>query len=135
MTISHSEPESSAVAVQRQGGWFVLRGDGALTLARQLPPRFDVAAQTCFALPPGAAVSRQRLAQQIRQDLWRALRGLRGFSPVVRVVRAGDLLKVMAGGRVAARKFPKAETERQIAALLAAPKQRARWLRCAGARV
>lgn len=103
--------------------WHILREEGALTLARHLPPRFDLAAEADF--PPAR---KGRLAQQIRQDLWRCLRQLRGFCPVVRVEEDGAHLKVRAGGAVLARSFPKAEAEARIAALLADPAHRARWL-------
>nr|WP_212525381.1 hypothetical protein [Actibacterium sp. MT2.3-13A] len=106
-----------------RAGWHILREEGALTLARQLPPRFDVAAEAMF--PPAR---KARLAQQIRQDLWRALRHLRGFSPVVRVEEDGAQLKVRAGGAVHARTFPKVRAEARISALLADPARRARWL-------
>lgn len=103
--------------------WHILRQDGALTLARRLPVRFDLSAET--VLPPAR---KGRLAQQIRQDLWRVLRHLRGFSPVVRIEEDGSHLKVRAGGSVAARTFPKQQAEAQIAALLDSPAHRARWL-------
>ena len=107
--------------------WHILRDPGALTLARHLPPRFDVAAEA--AMPP---MRKGRLARQIRQDMWRALRHLRGFSPVVRVEEVSAGLHVTAGGRVAARVFPKAAAEARIAELLADPAHRARWARHAG---
>lgn len=106
-----------------RAGWHILREKGALTLARQLPPRFDVAAEANF--PPAR---KGRLAHQIRQDLWRCLQHLRGFSPVVRVEEDGMRLKVRAGGAVHARTFPKAQVEARIAALLSDPAHRARWL-------
>ncbi|WP_372602722.1 hypothetical protein [Actibacterium sp.] len=104
--------------------WHIIREDRALTLARHLPPRLDVVAGTM--LP---RVSKRILAQQIRQDLWRALRRVRGFSPVVRIEEEGSHLKVRAGGRVHARTFPRASTEARIAAVLSDESNRARWLR------
>lgn len=108
--------------------WHILREDGALTLARHLPARFDLLARATF--PPAR---KGRLAQQIRQDLWREMRDLRGFSPVVRVEEEGAGLRVTAGGR-AARPFPRAQAEARIAALLGCPAHRARWLAHAGER-
>lgn len=67
-------------------------------MARQVPPRFDVAVSV--VLPPAEPL---RLAQQIRQDMWRAVQAVRGFSPVVKVEAQGDSLLVTAGGRVAGR--------------------------------
>ncbi|WP_306115386.1 MULTISPECIES: hypothetical protein [unclassified Roseovarius] len=106
--------------------WHILRDGDVLTLARRLPVRFDVSAST--RLPDG---SRGRVARQVRQDIWRALRGLRGFAPVVRVTRTSEGLEVTAGGQAAGR-FPRAHAEAQIAAVLQDPENRARWMRWAG---
>jgi len=105
-----------------RGGWHILREAHALTVARRLPVRFDLSAQAAF--PPAR---KGRLAHQIRQDLWRELQALRGFSPVVRVEDVEGGLAVTAGGRAAA-PFPKAQAEARIAALLTCPLHRARWL-------
>ena len=106
--------------------WHILRQDGALTLARQLPARFDLQAET--RLPGG---SKTAIAHRVRQDLWRALQHLRGFSPVVRVEDTGEGLRVTAGGRVDGA-FGRAAAEQAVAALLASPAHRARWVRHAG---
>ena len=97
------------------------RDADVLTLARQRPARFDVPARASF--PP---LRRGRLAHLIRQDLWRALQSLRGFSPVVRVTRTQTGLDVTAGGRVAGA-VPSA-TQTHITTLLNDPKHRARWI-------
>ncbi len=101
--------------------WHISEADGALTLSRRLPAQFDVAVQT------GAQGC---IAHQLRQDMWRALQNLRGFSPVVRVATNGSDLEITAGGTVAGR-FPKATTEARLAALLDDPNLRARWARYA----
>jgi len=106
-------------------GWHILRDGDTLTLARALPPRFDVAAETVlpFARPA-------RLAHQIRQDMWRALQSVRGFSPVVRVEARDGEMFVRAGGRAAA---PVAASVRQrIEDVLEDRANRQRWLRHAG---
>ena len=108
-------------------GWHVLREGATLTLARHLPARFDIGAEATF--PP---MDRLRLAHQVRQDMWRALRDLRGFSPVVQVTAQEGALLLRAGGRVAG-PAPKTVLEACIAALLADPEKRARWGRFAGA--
>jgi hypothetical protein len=69
------------------------------------------------------------LAQLIRQDLWRALQGVRGFCPVIEVRNDEVGLAVTAGGEVTVKPFPRAKIETQIEALLADPKKRARWRR------
>lgn len=103
-------------------GWHILREDGAVTLTRRLPVAFDLDARGTF--PPAR---KTRLAHQIRQDLWRMLRHIRGFSPVVRVEDDGAGLTVTAGGRIAG-PCAKAQAEMRIAALLSCPRTRARWL-------
>ena len=101
--------------------WHILREAGALTLARRLPPRFDVAVEV--AMP---AADPKRLAHQIRQDVWRAVQNLRGFSPVVTVTEHGGGLLVVAGGRVAGR-VP-GNLAGEIRAVLEDEAKRARWL-------
>ncbi|SFC47264.1 hypothetical protein [Tropicimonas isoalkanivorans] len=107
--------------------WHVLREGPVLTLARALPPRFDVVAETW--LPGGG---RARLAHQIRQDIWRAVQHQRGFSPVVQIACRDGGLAVRAGGRVSVRPFDRDGIEARIADVLEHKKCRARWIRCAG---
>lgn len=107
--------------------WHIIRTDQQLTLCRHLPPRFDVVAQTTLPL-----ARKGRLAQQIRQDLWRALQDLRGFSPVVEITEQAGELCIRAGGRVNSRSFPKQKLEAQIAALLDSCGHRQRWVNNAG---
>lgn len=105
--------------------WHILREDGALTMARRVPVRFDLSASTY--LPGG---DKLRLARQVRQDMWRALRDLRGFAPAVRVEDCAQGLRVTAGGQVEGR-LPRRQAEARIAALLACETMRARWIRWA----
>ncbi len=100
--------------------WHVRAEGGRYTLARRWPPRFDVSATSAF--PPARP---DRLARQVRQDLWRLLRGLRGFSPVIQIDATEVGLSLRAGGQVA--RCP-AGTEARIQALLDDPAHRARWL-------
>ncbi len=78
------------------------------------------------------AAGRERIAQQVRQDMWRALQGQRGFSPVVEVVSCEVGLRVRAGGRVAAARFDRDGLEARIASVLEAPEKRRRWVKNAG---
>lgn len=105
--------------------WHILREEGALTLARRLPVRFDLQVRT--VLPKGRKL---RLAHQVRQDLWRALQDQRGFAPVVRVVEEDGQLVVTAGGQVDGM-FSRAEAEARIAHVLDNPANRSRWMRWA----
>lgn len=108
--------------------WHMTQEGDALIVARSLPARFDFAATSVIA--GGAGLRRGRIARQVRQDMWRALQSLRGFMPAVSVRPVGDDLEVTAGGAVAGA-FPKAHCEAQVAALLADPVRRARWVRFA----
>ena len=111
-----------------RNGWHILRQPGAVTLARRLPARFDLSAETAFPATDPAV-----LAHEVRKDLWRALRGLRGFSPVVRVAeRECGGLTLRAGGAVSGQMPPLRATEARIAALLADPARRSRWRAHAG---
>ncbi|MEI4231994.1 hypothetical protein [Roseovarius sp. D22-M7] len=101
--------------------WHVIDEDGALTVARRLPVRFDLAVEQ--DLPEA---SRTRVAHRLRQDMWRELQDLRGFAPAVQVWRVAGGLRVKAGGAVAAR-FARGAAEARIAALLQDPARVARW--------
>ncbi len=116
--------QHSAVSRAR---WHILRDEAAVTVCRRLPVRFDVAAEADMPAPRRPV----RLAQQVRQDMWRMLQDQRGFLPAVRVTAMGQGVTVRAGGEIAASGFPKARIEAQITDLLASPSHRARWLRYA----
>ncbi|GAW35187.1 hypothetical protein RA2_02247 [Roseovarius sp. A-2] len=95
--------------------------DGSVTLTRRVPARFDLAVEG--HLPEA---SRARVAHRLRQDMWRALRHLRGFAPVVRIWRETDGLRVRAGGAVTGR-VARAAAEARITALFEDPARVARW--------
>ena len=106
-------------------GWHIERGDDVVTVSRRVPARFDLSVEA--RLP--VARSLTRVAMQVRQDLWRDLRDLRGFAPVVRVERQADALLVRAGGQVDG-PIPVTAAHR-VVALLESPAHRARWQRWA----
>jgi hypothetical protein len=108
-------------------GWHVLDDGRSLTLARRLPPRFDLSEERQF--PP---LRRRALAHAIRQDVWRALQDLRGFTPVVAVLRHGDGLSVRAGG--ACDGALPAVARARLAAVMDCQVRRARWIRHARVR-
>lgn len=113
-----------------KGGWHRLREEDAVTIARRLPVRFDFAVEA--ELPCAGDLSLTRVAHQVRQDMWRALQGLRGFAPAVRVEQHGGHLLLRAGGEVAG---PVSASHRAaLEALMADPAKRARWITFAGRR-
>ena len=101
--------------------WHTLTEGNTVTLCRQRPPRFDFAVRT--VLPHGQP---KRLAHQIRQDLWRALQHVRGFSPVVRLEPLSAGWAVSAGGRALGHVAP--DTLDRAAAVLDHAGNRARWM-------
>ena len=105
-----------------RGGWHILRDGDTVTVARKLPVRFDLRATATF--PPARSL---RLAHQVRQDLWRILRDIKGFRPVVRIRTDASGLCITAGGDVAG-PVPKMQVEARMSALLHDPRARARWL-------
>lgn len=102
--------------------WQVIHREGGVLLARPGRMRFDLCAGT--ELPPAHPLT---VAHEIRKDLWRALQRLRGFSPVVAVMPVAGGLRVTAGGQMAAA-WPGPQVTERIAALLADPGKRARWV-------
>jgi len=101
--------------------WMLREDKGELVLSRPGRARFDVAAATVL---PDAG--RGRVARQVRQDLWRALRRVRGFSPVVRVRREAGGLVLLAGGQIDGA-VPQGLAAR-IALVLEDEGNRARWV-------
>jgi hypothetical protein len=105
--------------------WHILIEDGALTMARRMPVRFDLKVST--QLEGG---DKLRLARQVRQDVWRALRDLRGFAPAVRVEDCATGVLVTAGGQIDGR-CPYDKARSRIGEVLDDPANRARWSRWA----
>lgn len=112
-----------------KGRWHILQDGDSVTVTRLLPCRYDVGITSVLRRCDRPL----RLAQQVRQDLWRALRDLRGFAPAVTVTQAGETSQVTAGGRIEG-PLPRARIEARIAAMLERPELRARWMAHAGAR-
>ena len=105
--------------------WHTLRAEGVVTVARRLPPRFDVEASAPFP-----TARKARLAHLVRQDLWRALQRTRGFCPVVEISEACDGLTIRAGGQVAG--AVSAALSASIVGVIEDDANRRRWLRGAG---
>lgn len=105
--------------------WHIRREAGGVTLSRVCPARFDVAATTTLS-----QVRMVPLAHQIRQDVWRALRHVRGFSPAVRIEPVEAGLHVVAGGRLD-HGGPHGAMIDAIRRVLDDPGNRTRWTRWA----
>lgn len=104
-------------------GWHIKRDGDTLTVSRKRTAQFDLAEVTFL---PGDDLIRARIANQIRQDMWRKLQRLRGFCPAVRVTTQPGGVAVLAGGAVAGPVTDRARTA--IADLLSDPELRARWV-------
>ncbi len=100
--------------------WIIEQTEETVLVTRRKPVIWDVEASAEFP-----ACHPLRLAHQIRQDMWRTLRKLKGFCPAVEVT-LGQTFQVRAGGRVARHIPPR--TAEKIEALLRNPLHRARWL-------
>jgi hypothetical protein len=103
--------------------YHIHRAPNALTLACHAPARFDVAAEATLS----GAADLLRLAHQVRQDVWRAVQRLRGFSPVVQVTTTDNTIHIRAGGRA----LPpiSGAVSSRIQTVLDDPANRSRWLR------
>lgn len=108
-----------------RNAWHILKDDQSVTVARRVPARFDVASEA--TLP---SAHKLRVAQQVRQDLWRALQGQPGFSPVVEVRDVDGALAIRAGGQCD-RAVARETLEDRIAEVLNDASKRARWVRYA----
>lgn len=112
------------MSVMPRDHWHIEVEGDRLTLARNARARFDVAVGVVLPM-----AGRRFVAQQVRQDIWRALQNLRGFSPVVEVLRLDDRLVVKAGGQVDGRNFPKTWAEGVLSTVLENAANQARWVR------
>ena len=106
-------------------GWTIAKTETSVTVSRLDPARFDVRVEAKFEL---RQISRTRLARQIRQDMWRALQKVRGFSPAVTVSIEPTVICVTAGGALLSGSSGRARIQGLIRALLDNGDNRARWL-------
>ena len=101
--------------------WIIEKSDTHVLVTRRKPVRWDVSAVSEFP-----ACHPLRLAHQIRQDMWRMLQSMRGYSPVVRLTERGQGWHVLAGGRVQGNVPP--GTVERISDLLENQTKRGRWV-------
>ncbi|MBY8974555.1 hypothetical protein KHP62_01975 [Rhodobacteraceae bacterium NNCM2] len=109
--------------------WTVIEAEGVCLLAPDgVAPGWDLMAEARFPLGhPASARLRRRIAHQVRQDIWRAVRRLRGFRPVVRVETAGGQVAIRAGGRLMGGRASAADTGR-IADVIDNKNNQRRWM-------
>lgn len=107
--------------------WHIARDGDSVILSRRPGARAlgpGIWAHT--RLPGGlrAAV----LAHEVRKDVWRALQGLRGFSPVIEIQPCSEQsgFSVRAGGVVLTQ--PPASLHARLQAVLEDANNRARWI-------
>ena len=101
--------------------WMTSDINGEFIMARRMPARFDLCVETTLPL-----MSRSKVALQIRQDMWRVLKNLRGFLPAVSVRRDADGVYVRAGGECScAVHLPSAEEK--LRDMLDDAERRQRW--------
>ena len=113
-----------------RGGWVEVEVAGGVVHARRWPCRFDLGVSVIFPRVRHPL----RLARAVRQDLWRMLRDQRGLSPAVRIAPSEEGLRLTAGGQIDGA-FPRMATEARVAAMLADPALRRRWIGWAAALV
>ncbi|MEO0861099.1 MAG: hypothetical protein AAFY65_10815 [Pseudomonadota bacterium] len=115
---------TEAAWVLDRRGWYVQRSAEVFAVARRVPVRWDVVAET--TLPD---MGRRRLAHAIRQDMWRMLQKVRGFTPAVAVARRDGHVHVRAGGQVPG--GAAGPLAARVADMLDDPRHRAAWARAA----
>ena len=72
--------------------WVTQNASETVLIRRQTPVRFDLCAEARFPF-----FQMNRVAHQIRQDMWESLQNLRGFLPVVEIRIDTDDLSVREG--------------------------------------
>ena len=107
-----------------RGKWHMFFDSGVLVHTRRIPARFDVMSET--VLVGGGGFSVTRIARQVRQDVWRALRAQRGFSPVIHIAIKDANLSIKAGGQIDG-VFSRPRLEMILRDILNDPARRTRW--------
>ena len=109
-------------------GWALTQSPDATLLHRDgFPPGWTV--ETQVRVPIALSQSqRARLAHQVRQDIWRANRQVRGFLPVIEVSTNADETVIRAGGSLMTRSGHVPTIAAAIARVLDDERNQARWL-------
>ena len=106
-------------------------GTGLLHARARTPDRWDVSVERRW--PVAGALSRRRIAAQIRQDIWRGVQATRGFTPRVLVATDTTHIHITGGGSLASGRAAPILADR-IADILDNPQNRRRWVAHARAR-
>ena len=109
--------------------WSLVHSDHTTLLCRagQRPEwAFDISRRYSGS---ASASQRARIAHQVRQDIWRACRNVRGFLPLVEVSTSGDETVIRAGGSLMTRSGHVPSLEIKVARVLDCADNIARWQR------
>lgn len=117
---------------RRRNRWqFHAEGQG-LVLARPGRARFDLVEELRLSAP--GPLSLRRLVLQIRQDVWRALQGLRAFSPIVAAIPQEGAILLRAGGQISGSAPIPRSAAAALHTVVHSPANHQRWCRFAQAR-
>ena len=109
--------------------WSLVHSDHTTLLCRA-GQRPEWAFEVTRTLAGQASAShRSRIAHQVRQDIWRACRNVRGFLPLVEVSTSGDETVIRAGGSLMTRSGHVPSLEIKVARVLDCAENIARWQR------
>jgi len=114
-------------------GWTLHHSGGETTLDRSgFRGRWDVRVDRDLAIDSVAGHERGRIrgriAHQVRQDVWRALRTVRGFVPRVTVSERIDGVTVAAGGALLTGSADRPSIEGALRRVLENTANRRRWV-------
>ena len=106
--------------------WIHKQFGDTFVLGKRFPVQFDLLAETIFPL-----CRSQKLALQIRQDMWRLLQNVRGFLPAVEVTGRETGMYVRAGGQLTCSVHVRS-AQVKLQNMLENPAYRQRWINYAG---
>ena len=102
--------------------WLHKQLGDTFVVCKRLPVQFDLLAET--NLPPCRS---QKLALQIRQDMWRLLQNVRGLLPAVEVTGRETVIYVRAGGQLTCSVHVRS-AQAKLQDMLDDPTYRQRWI-------
>ena len=102
--------------------WIHKQFGDTFVLGKRFPVQFDLLAETIFPL-----CRSQKLALQIRQDMWRLLQNVRGLLPAVEVTGRETGMYVRAGGQLTC-SVQVCSAQVKLQNMLENPAYRQRWI-------